>query len=770
MHSKRAVSNIVLMMGIVMAIAVLLIGGMSVVFKLVEGEARASPKFIATDLVSIINTLQSAPETVTYQFYTPQDDNGYPLIGSLEVDDDTRQLCVSKKTEDEMIGTIAESAGISAFGTGGQYAYQAARNKFKTAADLRALNKMNALKAKYGTTGFAYGIPSTTAGKIILSSDDKVSTGYRKLIAIDFSAGGATAESLRLSEARGRLLSPNNPLNKETNLMYQVAGSKQGKKALIGLEKLRNKPSLYTAKAKQIPQFKGLSDYEIEKIRYNQIVAEKTGARVYGTRYSNPITEGLKANPAGLSDDLTSMGAKASLNKEYNTLIKDTVKVSRWNIVQRVKNLKFPLTKSWYAAREANIVKTAESLEAGRFSKTKAFGGKIGGGLFVASVVTMGYLSGDWTSAIATSAVPAGMMFFRHFAERLVRYTVTRFSRTAAVAATAAGLQQTENTAAEAAAKIPPTFEANAVLVATGMRIVTFTIVLVDSIYNAVLLDWWILEIRGAASSAVNNEKNAMDCEPFTAPKKVLLTPPNCNVGLQDGPAVKELGPKFKALEVQVAVLAGYVTTISAFCSTPGTVSCRVTLWGWIAGLVQVGGIIANVASDFNGYLKLATSPTDIIPTSVCMATPNSGKDTCDRTYMRQDCPNWYISDIGNSSQTHGKIFFASANAGMACAALSWEGWAAPACNIIRYVFFTGEFIVNPGPVTNWMLQGYNVGLTKNSISAKPAPDLGLTDAEFADNEGYWYAELPFAVEFTKIYTDNSTQVARTGNFIIRKI
>ena len=100
MQSKRGVTNLVMMIGIVVSMSALLIGGGVITLKLVEGQAHAEPNFIATALTSTVNLMQAAPESATFNYYTEQDDNGFPVIGSLEIDADKGILCVSKKTED----------------------------------------------------------------------------------------------------------------------------------------------------------------------------------------------------------------------------------------------------------------------------------------------------------------------------------------------------------------------------------------------------------------------------------------------------------------------------------------------------------------------------------------------------------------------------------------------------------------------------------------------------------------------------------------------
>ncbi|MGC8885451.1 MAG: hypothetical protein ACP5KK_03100, partial [Candidatus Nanoarchaeia archaeon] len=152
---RKGVSNIVLMGGIALCIAVLLIGGMALVIKLVEAEARSQPQFIATQLTNIITLIQTAPESATYQYYTPIDDLGFPVIGSLEIDDDERVLCISKKTEDEIANTIIAETGIAAGIGGAEYAYGKVRTEMARRVAQRVVaeeiaKKLN-IRLYYGT-------------------------------------------------------------------------------------------------------------------------------------------------------------------------------------------------------------------------------------------------------------------------------------------------------------------------------------------------------------------------------------------------------------------------------------------------------------------------------------------------------------------------------------------------------------------------------------------------------------------------------------------
>jgi hypothetical protein len=87
-------------------------------------------------------------------------------------------------------------------------------------------------------------------------------------------------------------------------------------------------------------------------------------------------------------------------------------------------------------------------------------------------------------------------------------------------------------------------------------------------------------------------------------------------------------------------------------------------------------------------------------------------------------------------------------------------------CNAARLTAALSIFFLAPQDVYLVMLRTDQVGLTKEVNEPKTA--LGL-DKEFANNDGFWYAELPYVIEMTKIYTNDTTLDARTGHFVIRK-
>jgi hypothetical protein len=192
-----------------------------------------------------------------------------------------------------------------------------------------------------------------------------------------------------------------------------------------------------------------------------------------------------------------------------------------------------------------------------------------------------------------------------------------------------------------------------------------------------------------------------------------------------------------------------------------------------------MAGAIASASATLGPLAyEFYKNPTSLIPKSSC-------DSSCDTKYLRQDCPNWFISSpdtqvsLGSynvqipagvpRTVTGVAIFGPLMTGGPACAALSAFGWAATACNGFRIFWAMTMYFIAPDQAFNFILQGYDVGFTKPKMGKKTA--LGLTD-EFADNgDGYWYAELPYVIEMTKIYNSGEAHADdRSTPLIIRKV
>ncbi len=681
--NKRAVSNIVLMIGIVLAMAVLLIGGAALVIKLIDGQARASPEFIATDLVAIINTVQAAPETATYNYYTEQDDNGFPRIGSLEIDDDTKELCVHPQTEDEIMNTITDRTAIAAGFGGVGYAY----DKYRS-----AVAKKSAMKDVVNQQQF----------ETFLKNLDK-----RTRYALGADTGDG--QLLRKYTSGGQL-------------------SKQEGLALQGV--FKKKPYLK-------------SDLRIQR---------------------NLILKGE--------------------NAEFQNILKATEKQP---LLKRIA-AKIPLTKAWKNSRLAArfmgyAQKTGESKIVVRISgalksilkspvKVGAIGTKytIIGGIIVAQYVLSG---GDWEQ----TGILAAQLTVYGFMPKLIDYLimdkmVSWFEKTLGSRAVINGAAEVGKSTASKVplVGIPACLAIHAGEVAVNM---------VFAAWDTVTFDTWMIKIFDGATAAVNDELKSKACKTFKSTNKPLLSPPNCN------PKAK-LKPPLDNDAYRGGIAAGYFASAAIFSAgiplaiagttcLPGATDAsnlytKVVMAGGIATVSTTTAVMANA---------LRENPTAIIPESSC--------DSCDIEYLRQDCPNWYISQPDTPipltnfgipttllKEISGQTTFAPLMVGgVPCYALSAFGWASMACNGARFSLAIGTFFLAPDMVFSFVLQGDKIGFLKPEIKVKSADELPASlkplASDFADNKGFWYAELPYVIEITKVYTNDTTIGDRTGNLIIRK-
>lgn len=774
MQSRKAVSNIVLMLGIVLAMAILLIGGAMVVVNLVESRARASPEFIATDLVTLINTVQAAPESATYNYYTEQDDQGYPIIGSLEIDDDSNELCVHQKTEYEIMGSIAEQAGIAAgFGAAG-YAYGRTRLEIASHSNMKLLNSIPAMDKQISDEiGEEFAFKTTEASHL-----------WSQQKGLIFGKDGGALYSALLSKdddvakkmffGKGVRLGKNIVGDREASMIRAMSQTQYGKKNLDLLFKACEKSPAKCEKMASIMCKQRNCDTKTfarlgtwlgkgggKDLGKQLVVGKNTGVTT--------TLQKFLAEPEAVQD-LRMMDTAVTKSITIQEVAKDSSK--SYTFLETIKNYfakKVPWSKTSKLAAKAAKFRAAIGIKAGKIPGIKLFSGKFAKvqvAAFGVMVIGVGVLTGDWEQSVIQGSY-IGILFGRKFiAEAIARRLVRASASAGADVGIAHAFKETE-AGAVLTASIPGTN------IALGMaiRAIEASILMADSIINTYLIDSFIIQVLDASGNQVQREKDAIACKNFMAPKQTLLTPPNCAVELENGPAVAKLGANWPLLQTQVLLALSTSSVFQAVCIVPSK-PCATSMKVYINGfyLVQGALIVANIASKFNEYRALVASPGDIIPTAVCKPTPGTGLDTCDKTYLRQDCPNWYISDPGGGEIASGTAFFTAATTGPICTGLSWFDSLGPWCNLARYVTMGSIIIAAPGQIFGFFLRGYEVGFTKPKISAKSAPQIGVTDGVFSDNEGFWYAEMPYAIEMTKIYTSDSSINNRTGNFVIRKV
>jgi hypothetical protein len=662
------------MMGIAIAMAVLLIGGFSLVTKFVQSQAQSSPKFIATELTTLINTVQAAPETVTFDYYTEIKQDGYPVIGSLEIDDNKKELCVGPKTEGEIFGSIVDQAAIGA----GFGAIGFAQNRVRSAVAQRATQKAIASEMRFG--GFTkLGLSKQMIYKVGVGNS-KESQLARKFLLLKGDAELSDAES----------------------------------KAFVKAYTYTQRTELYNARGKLTPDMERaiVAVGRNEEIKAEGILA-RAETKIPGTLARKESQYGQEA-------------------EAY--------------FAQKGEN------PSLYGRTGGKIVKVGKAGSIG------------GGGLVIAGVfATASYFltGGDWNAVILTFAQATIMNYAPKIMEKfLSKYVADAVEKAIAAAAASEVEADLGDGAGEVAEKTPP--PANIPFwAAYGAAKLAETITNVAfSVYNAVALDLTFLQIHNAASHQVAIERSSIACEKFVAPKNVLLTPPNCMPEVKYGSTFENYRGLNIALFLTTSIASWEATGWAVATAYPPSATKIPTRKIYLATALGVTPAYASLA------YTIAKDPTGIVPRPGCSSS-------CDTTYMRQDCPNWFLSTPGLSgagTQVAGWSFATLLNAGPLCAGLSLTGTAGVLCHVSRITTAITVFLTAPSEVYNFFLQGDQVGLKKTVIKSKTAPEFPDLTGEFADNTGYWYAEFPYVIELNKVYMDDSSSAKRNPPLIIRKV
>ena len=299
-----------------------------------------------------------------------------------------------------------------------------------------------------------------------------------------------------------------------------------------------------------------------------------------------------------------------------------------------------------------------------------------------------------------------------------------------------------------------------------GTHVAQVSVNVVWSIIDTISYDLALIKVYDGAGSAVRKEKAGFACKTFSvADTKPLLSPPNCNPEAKSEQAVARWSsdPLRKASLIAtssslVAATAVSVASASLTCTPAGAAKTTIST----GAMALVGGSLTATGVTI-GFLAndLIRNPLDVVPKTTC-------DESCDRS--RQDCPNWYISKTRDDFGTAQAVTMVGLmQGGPACTAISvLTGWGSMTCNAARIMSAVTLFFSSPERFFHWMLQGDTLGFTKK-IGAKSAPELGMTDKEFAGNEGFWYAEFPYAIEITKVYTDDENANNR-NRLVIRKV
>jgi hypothetical protein len=690
--SRKGVSNVILMVGIIIAMSVILVSGFFLIQNFLQAQVNANSQYLSTELVSILNTVQSGPEEVQFNYYTATDENGYPVIGSLEIDDDRNELCVHPKTEDEIFGTIADKAAIAGgFGAVG-YANARIRGAVAQRATQTAVRDEVFFSNRY-VVPFGPDIAGVQPDVNLLPD---TSTVEGRQLAYHLGKQGDEANALRKYWGGGRL-------NKKEAELF--------------------------AKWTKNPDNKGAWG-ELRK---------KRAAMVDGLRKGNPRAQEL-SKAAGAGQGMSKI-QKLKHPFRYRELSKSHTKLL--GFLQR------------HGGDVKIVTRLKDKLTAFKLTPLRSLGSgaakNAGRGIMVGIVAAQYILSGgDWeqTSATAIQLVTA------NYAPKVIaKILISQVPKVSAQLATQLGINSALATSEEAEGGIPVYGQA-----AFGVKKIAEIIVnIAFSAYYLAELDLTLFKIFDASADAVKAERELKACRTFNNYNsgKVLLSPPNCVPEVKFGPSIEQW---------QGLYAGGFGLAAGSFTTSLGiaTATAFVPVTGGVrlAGLVTFGIGAASLITTSSAFaINLGQNSADIAPKSVC-------EQSCDRDYKRQDCPNWFVSDIGLGTTAAGSSFVGLLQGGPVCAGLSAIGWAGMACNGARIAAATTAFVAFPAEVINFMLNTHQVGFNKPAIRSKSA--LGLEN-EFSDNDGYWYAELPFTIEMNKVYASGDTVEERNPSLVITK-
>lgn len=127
MKSKRALANVGLVLVILLGGAITVYQGLNFMDDYLTYQAKAQSSYTTTELGLLMDSIHSAPEGTTFIYNTPMDEHGYPVIGSLEIDTDDKHLCIHPYTEWEIYSSILSNALFKAGQSAAVFSVDAAR-------------------------------------------------------------------------------------------------------------------------------------------------------------------------------------------------------------------------------------------------------------------------------------------------------------------------------------------------------------------------------------------------------------------------------------------------------------------------------------------------------------------------------------------------------------------------------------------------------------------------------------------------------------------
>ena len=753
---KRGISNIALMIGIVIAIIFILVLGLNVMFKTLELRAGASSETLATELALIADTVQASPEPITVTYFTPIVD-GFPAIGSLEIDDDLGKLCVSSRTEHEMYEDVVDRAsGQAGFATAAIGIEKSRQILQKRAAAKLTSNlglDLQDLNTKLGPD-----LAANADFNHLMSQSDTQSKAFRRALADPVNRDFFSMESSWLRQRNPAQMA-------ELKRSAGVAGG--------GFDARLEKMGLDDAKAKRL----GYGSFDDAARAYRRMLTrESLGDLTDEISKRGPRSTALKKIVKGS----TSLGINSLFRDIHDKLLDvriagkavkftDFLKKSVSAGVSRLSKFKFwflgnkqslkavfSFTKSGKVAKVYERVSNGLATLSGRSPVGK---GRAGAAIFFSAVVVYGLTQDDY-KATSLALLPFAVSFNKGW---IIKYLAQR------------GVPRLATYGSKVVLKQPVAFFKRGLL-ATGVGAPGAGLVwaietvfnVIDSVYTILLFDVELLGIRDAAGSQINEERRLLTCKEFSTSTKPLLYPANCvpNITYADPNAdfetrdTKSASEKVRSLEDAREFSTIFKRLVSPrdaadFLGALADASLQVLK----LAVETIGSIVNNIGSALGELIQFKNPRPD------CLITDPAGNVVCDQVYERRDCPNYYVSQPRNDAIPGEALLF---SIGAACIPAIPLEWGYDVCSITQLVATMSLYINSPEIVQSAQFHMYDIGLNKK-VGQKQ-----VAFSTFANNEGYWYAEFPAVIEFTKVYNNETAQpeqnlAANEQLFIISK-
>ena len=559
--SKKGVTNIMMMLGIAIAIIIILVASYFLIATYLVNQATADSEYLTKDLVLLMNAVQTAPEGLSYAYYTGVDENGYPVIGSLEVDFDKAKICAHPHSEAEIYSVISEQTKAAAGFGATVYAISKMRQKVKEMSLKKAAKSTLMIKNSMSSSTYDMMLSEGSYAGTVKLPGGAAKAADRKAAGNLFFSRNSAGSAYRNGIKQGSLLLDG---TEDSNRILTLSTEPGGSNKLRELESLAvaNKNAEFYEKAGEIckppcdvENFKTkilkTKNDPLSKIAKDGSSAEKVAlAKGVTTKEGNTMTQAFKVeyetNPK--FQKLTNVQQQVDLAEKptFGQKIKGKIK-SRTTSSGRAGR---SVGKAGQSLTEEVQIKGVRGKLATKMPRTAkalskiTFKGTVTKGLmvytiysslddpkdlgFALSILALGQVEGYLRGKLYKVApeIAEKPSYFKKFGTWLVKKLPKRAAAQAAVGVASGQVQQTQP--ADLAAG-PPGWVAflakESVIVAINVAIAVIDMVQVDLV---------LLEARTAANAAIKKEKALFNCANYTdytsetTGDAVMGWPPNC--------------------------------------------------------------------------------------------------------------------------------------------------------------------------------------------------------------------------------------------------